>query len=81
MPARLVLCPSNRLIPEPEVLFGHIKNGNSRDDWEAKVLWDVRFNDKTALAALHKIAEQLKAGDTSSATGYLPIVHHHVQSS
>lgn len=73
--------PSSRFISKPEGLFGRIKSSNLRDDWKAGVLWNIGKNTENALVALHKVAKQLKAEDSSSAPDYLSIVHLQIQAS
>lgn len=79
-PRHLAPYPSTRFIPEPEGLFNRIKSADTRDGWESEVLWNIGHNQENALAACHKVAEALAAGDASAATDAFSIVHHFTQS-
>lgn len=75
-PPTLPPYPSTRFIPAPEGLFGRIKTSDTRDSWEAEVLWNIGHNQENALAASHKVAEALAAGDITAATDAFAVVHH-----
>ena len=77
-PTNLAPFPSKRFIPEPEKLFGRIKEADTRDGWEAEVLWNIVYNTENALAASHKVAEALSAGNTQAATEAFSVLHHYL---
>ena len=80
-PTNLAPFPSKRFIPEPEKLFGRTKEADTRDGWEAEVLWNIGYNTENALAASHKVAEALSAGNTQAATEAFSVLHHYLQAS
>ena len=73
--------PSKRFIPEPEKPFGRIKEADTRDVWEAEVLWNIGYNTENALAASHKVAEALSARNIQAATEAFSVLHHYLQAS
>lgn len=80
-PPTLPPYPSSRFIPTPDGLFGRIKTSDNRDSWEAEILWNIGHNQECALAASHKVAEALAAGDIAAATDAFAVVHHYTNAS
>lgn len=75
-PRTLAPSPSTPFIPEPDGLFHRIKSSDTRDGWEAEVIWDLGYKHENALAASHKIAEALAAGNIATATEAFSVLHH-----
>lgn len=73
--------PSKCFFPEPEGLFGRIKSDDTRNGWEAEVLWNIRHNCENALASSRKVAEALAVNDVAGATNALSVLYDYLNAS